>query len=71
MYTRILFVYNPQIVIKKAAGGSAGKGIMKVDHHEMLADLVDMLDIGKPLIFQVCEPSACSFSALVAAYAPV
>jgi len=39
------------IIIKKASG-SQGKGIIKVDTHEQLEDLVDMLDTGKPLIFQ-------------------
>ena len=32
--------------------GSQGKGIIKVDSHAQLEDLVDMLDTGKPLIFQ-------------------
>ena len=39
------------IIIKKVSG-SQGKGIIKVDSHQQLEDLVDMLDTGKPLIFQ-------------------
>ena len=39
------------IIIKKVSG-SQGKGIIKVDSHSQLEDLVDMLDTGKPLIFQ-------------------
>ena len=39
------------IIIKKVSG-SQGKGIIKVDSHAQLEDLVDMLDTGKPLIFQ-------------------
>jgi gamma-F420-2:alpha-L-glutamate ligase len=39
------------IIVKKASG-SQGIGVIKVDTHEQMEDLVDMLDTGKPLIFQ-------------------
>lgn len=39
------------LIIKKASG-SQGKGIIKVDSHEQLMDIIDMIDIGKPLMFQ-------------------
>ena len=43
--------FDYPIIIKKVSG-SQGKGIIKVDSHQQLEDLVDMLDTGKPLIFQ-------------------
>ena len=43
--------FDYPIIIKKVSG-SQGKGIIKVDTHGQLVDLVDMLDTGKPLIFQ-------------------
>ena len=43
--------FDYPIIIKKVSG-SQGKGIIKVDSHGQLEDLVDMLDTGKPLIFQ-------------------
>lgn len=39
-------------VIVKKASGSQGKGIMKIDCHDQLEDIVDMLDTKDPLIFQ-------------------
>lgn len=43
--------FDYPIIIKKVSG-SQGKGIMKVDSHSQLEDLVDMLDTNKPLLFQ-------------------
>ena len=39
-------------IILKKASGSQGKGIVKLESHAQLEDLVDMLDTVKPIIFQ-------------------
>lgn len=43
--------FSYPVIIKKASG-SQGKGIIKVDTHEQMTDLMEMIDVGKPLIFQ-------------------
>ena len=48
---RLWFPFN--LFLVNATRSSQGKGIIKVDSHEQMEDIVDMLDTKEPLIFQV------------------